>query len=45
VLFPAKGQLHNGAQGYYQDTKMYIAKDASKRVGQEKRRVRAGLLV
>jgi hypothetical protein len=30
---------------YYQDTKMQIVKDASKRVGREKRRGRAGLLV
>jgi hypothetical protein len=30
---------------YYQDTKTQIGKDASKRVGSEKRRVRAGLLV
>jgi hypothetical protein len=32
-------------KGYYQDTKMEITKDVSKRVGQEKRRGRAGLLV
>jgi hypothetical protein len=32
-------------KGYYQDTKMQIAKDASKRVGQEERRGRAELLV
>jgi hypothetical protein len=32
-------------KGYYQDTKMQLAKDASKRVGREKRRGRAGLLV
>jgi hypothetical protein len=32
-------------KGYYQDTKMQIVKDASKRVGREKRRRRAGLLV
>jgi hypothetical protein len=31
--------------GYYQDKKTQIAKDASKRVGQEKRRGRVGLLV
>jgi hypothetical protein len=30
---------------YYQDIKTQIGKDASKRVGSEKRRVRAGLLV
>jgi hypothetical protein len=32
-------------KGYYQDTKTHIAKDASKRVGREKERGRAGLLV
>jgi hypothetical protein len=32
-------------KGYYQDTKMQIAKDASKRVAREKGRGRAGLLV
>jgi hypothetical protein len=32
-------------KGYYQDTKMQIAKDASKRVGREKRRGRARLSV
>jgi hypothetical protein len=32
-------------KGYFQDTKMLIAKDVSKRVGREKRRRRAGLLV
>jgi hypothetical protein len=29
-------------KGYYHDTKTQIAKDASKRVGREKRRGRAG---
>jgi hypothetical protein len=32
-------------KGYYQDTKTQIEKDVSKRVGREKRRGRAGLLV
>jgi hypothetical protein len=32
-------------KGYYQDTKMQIANDASKRVGREKRSGRAGLLI
>jgi hypothetical protein len=32
-------------RGYYQDTKIQIAKDASMRVGQEERRGSAGLLV
>jgi hypothetical protein len=32
-------------KGYYQDTKMQIIKDASKRVGREKIRARVGLLV
>jgi hypothetical protein len=32
-------------KGYYQDTKTQIAKEASKSVGREKRRRRAGLMV
>jgi hypothetical protein len=45
VLLQAKGQSMVVPTGYYQDTKTQIAKDVSKRVGQEKRRGRAGLLV
>jgi hypothetical protein len=45
VLLQAKGQLHGGTQVVLPRHKMQIAKDASKRVGREKRRGRAGLLV
>jgi hypothetical protein len=40
-----KGSCTVVAKRYYQDTKMQIAKDVSKRIGREERRGRAGLLV
>jgi Holliday junction resolvasome RuvABC DNA-binding subunit len=45
VLLQAKASSTVVPKGYYQDTKTQIAKDVSKRVGREKRSVRAGLLV
>jgi hypothetical protein len=45
VLLQSKGQLHGGVQGVLPRHKTQIAKDASRRVGREKRRGRAGLLV
>jgi hypothetical protein len=45
VLLQEKASSTVVPKGYYQDTKMQIAKNKSKRVGREKRRGRAGLLV
>jgi hypothetical protein len=45
VLLQAKGYLHGGAQGLLPKHKNTDCENVSKRVGREKRRGRAGLLV
>jgi hypothetical protein len=44
VPLQAKGQLMVVPKGYYQDIKMQIAKDASKRVGREKKKRKNGTI-